>query len=117
MAFYVSISKGLSCSEIMRNRPCCRIIKVEQCTCFVIVTIILYFVKAKTVVIRSCWNSSGVENLDEDFLDCNKMASIGESCYCNKDLDNGKPCNDGQFLNSFLTLVMTAVVAAIAFIM
>ncbi|KAH3797299.1 uncharacterized protein LOC127840116 [Dreissena polymorpha] len=49
--------------------------------------------KAKIVVIRSCWNSSSVEDLSKDFLSCQKLMVNGEACYCNKD-----SCNGGQLV-------------------
>ncbi|XP_045207353.1 uncharacterized protein LOC123559525 [Mercenaria mercenaria] len=72
--------------------------------------------KGMTVVLRSCWNVSSVETLDEDFLDCTKMASIGKACYCNKDLDNGKPCNGRQPLLAFVELIVSALLAAVCVI-
>ncbi|XP_060577482.1 uncharacterized protein LOC132734706 [Ruditapes philippinarum] len=69
--------------------------------------------KGMTVVLRSCWNVSSVEDLDEEFLDCRKMASIGKACYCNKDLDGGKPCNGRQPLVAFAGLIISTVLAAL----
>ncbi|KAL4228708.1 hypothetical protein ACF0H5_011751 [Mactra antiquata] len=71
--------------------------------------------KGEEMVIRSCWNSSGWETLDEDFLDCRKMASIGKACYCNK--DGNKPCNNGQHLYAIMALISTAVATVLALIM
>lgn len=68
--------------------------------------------KGQMLVVRSCWNSSSVETLDDEFLDCNKMASIGKACYCNKDLDKGKPCNGQQRLIQQGALLAPAVLAA-----
>lgn len=69
--------------------------------------------KGMTLVIRSCWNSTGVENLDSDFLDCKKMASIGKACYCNKPTTDGKPCNGRQPLLPCISLLTSAVLLAI----
>lgn len=63
--------------------------------------------KGRTFVIRSCWSSLSVEKLDEDFLDCTKMASIGKACYCDKEL-----CNGRQPLIPSLYTVMATLLAA-----
>ena len=63
------------------------------------------------MVERSCWNSSAVEEMDEDFLKCGKVMGTSKACYCNKEL-----CNGRQPLLASGLVMFISMMAAILFV-